>query len=56
MPGRWRGAPADADGGTAGARVITTVSTAAKAKLSREAGASEVIFYTDQDFERRSSG
>ena len=34
-----------------GARVITTVSTAAKAKLSREAGASEVIFYTDQDFE-----
>lgn len=34
-----------------GARVITTVSTAAKADLSREAGASEVILYTEQDFE-----
>ena len=34
-----------------GARVITTVSTAEKAELSREAGASEVILYTDQDFE-----
>jgi NADPH2:quinone reductase len=34
-----------------GARVITTVSTAAKAELSREAGASEVILYTEQDFE-----
>ncbi len=34
-----------------GARVITTVSTPAKAELSREAGASEVILYTEQDFE-----
>jgi NADPH2:quinone reductase len=34
-----------------GARVITTVSTAAKAELSREAGASDVIRYTEQDFE-----
>ena len=34
-----------------GARVITTVSTEAKAKLSRDAGASDVILYTHQDFE-----
>jgi NADPH2:quinone reductase len=34
-----------------GARVISTVSTAAKAELSREAGASDVIIYTEQDFE-----
>jgi NADPH2:quinone reductase len=34
-----------------GARVITTVSTPAKAELSREAGASEVILYTETDFE-----
>jgi NADPH:quinone reductase len=34
-----------------GARVITTVSTPAKAVLSREAGASDVILYTEQDFE-----
>jgi NADPH2:quinone reductase len=34
-----------------GARVITTVSTPAKAKLSRAAGASDVILYTKQDFE-----
>lgn len=34
-----------------GARVITTVSTPAKAELSREAGASDVILYTKQDFE-----
>jgi NADPH2:quinone reductase len=34
-----------------GARVIATVSTAAKAELSREAGASDVILYTEQDFE-----
>ncbi|MGD0156500.1 MAG: quinone oxidoreductase [Terracidiphilus sp.] len=34
-----------------GARVITTVSTKAKADLSREAGASDVILYTEQDFE-----
>jgi NADPH:quinone reductase len=34
-----------------GARVITTVSTQAKAELSREAGASDVILYTEQDFE-----
>ena len=33
-----------------GTRVITTVSTAAKAGLSREAGASDVILYTEQDF------
>lgn len=33
-----------------GARVITTVSTAEKAELSREAGASEVILYMEQDF------
>ena len=34
-----------------GARVITTVSTKAKAELSLEAGASDVILYTVQDFE-----
>jgi NADPH2:quinone reductase len=34
-----------------GARVITTVSTEDKARLSREAGATEVVFYTKQDFE-----
>lgn len=34
-----------------GARVITTVSTEAKAQLSREAGANDVILYTEQDFE-----
>ena len=34
-----------------GARVIGTVSTEAKAKLAREAGADEVILYTAQDFE-----
>ena len=33
-----------------GARVITTVSTAEKAKLSRENGADEVILYTTTDF------
>ena len=33
-----------------GARVFTTVSTAAKAKLAREAGADEVILYTEADF------
>lgn len=33
-----------------GARVLTTVSTEEKAKLSREAGADEVILYTQQDF------
>ncbi len=33
-----------------GARVITTVSTPEKAELSREAGASETILYTEQDF------
>jgi NADPH:quinone reductase len=33
-----------------GARVITTVSTEEKAELSREAGASDVILYTQQDF------
>src|SRR5438094_6990561 len=34
-----------------GARVIGTVSTEAKAKLAREAGADDVILYTEQDFE-----
>jgi NADPH:quinone reductase len=34
-----------------GAHVITTVSTAAKAELSREAGADEVILYSEQNFE-----
>lgn len=34
-----------------GARVITTVSSSAKAELSREAGAAEVINYTDKEFE-----
>ncbi len=34
-----------------GARVFTTASTPAKAELSREAGAAEVILYTEQDFE-----
>lgn len=33
-----------------GARVIATVSTKAKAELSRAAGASDVILYTDKDF------
>ncbi len=34
-----------------GARVITTVSTKEKAELSKEAGASDVILYSKQDFE-----
>lgn len=34
-----------------GARVIATVSTEEKAKLAREAGAEEVILYTQTDFE-----
>jgi NADPH:quinone reductase len=34
-----------------GARVIGTVSTEEKAALAREAGADEVIIYTEQDFE-----
>jgi NADPH2:quinone reductase len=34
-----------------GARVIATVSTEEKARLAREAGADDVIFYTTQDFE-----
>jgi NADPH2:quinone reductase len=34
-----------------GARVIATVSTEEKAKLAREAGADEVILYTQSDFE-----
>jgi NADPH2:quinone reductase len=34
-----------------GARVITTVSTEEKAELSREAGANDVILYTEKDFE-----
>ena len=35
----------------AGARVIATVSTEAKAALAREAGADDVILYTQADFE-----
>jgi NADPH:quinone reductase len=35
-----------------GARVIGTVSTELKAKLAREAGADDVILYTQQDFEQ----
>ncbi|MCZ6788661.1 MAG: quinone oxidoreductase [Chloroflexi bacterium] len=34
-----------------GARVITTVSTEAKAQLAQEAGADHTILYTQQDFE-----
>ena len=34
-----------------GARAIGTVSTAAKAELARDAGADEIILYTEQDFE-----
>ena len=34
-----------------GARVIGTVSTEDKARLARDAGADEIIFYTKQDFE-----
>src|SRR5205823_5371764 len=34
-----------------GARVIGTVSTDSKAKLAREAGADEIILYTQTDFE-----
>jgi NADPH2:quinone reductase len=36
----------------AGARVLGTVSTQEKARLAREAGADEVILYTEQDFEQ----
>jgi NADPH2:quinone reductase len=35
-----------------GARVITTVGTAAKEELSRRAGASDVILYTEVDFQQ----
>src|SRR5947209_12674291 len=34
-----------------GARIIATVSTEEKAKLAHEAGADEIILYTQQDFE-----
>jgi NADPH2:quinone reductase len=34
-----------------GARIIATVSTDAKAKLAREAGADDIILYTQTDFE-----
>jgi NADPH2:quinone reductase len=34
-----------------GARVIGTVSTEGKAQLARQAGADEIILYTEQDFE-----
>jgi NADPH2:quinone reductase len=37
----------------AGARVIATCSTDAKAKLARESGADEVILYTREDFRAR---
>jgi NADPH2:quinone reductase len=33
-----------------GARVIGTVSTQAKAQLAKQAGADEIVFYTQQDF------
>lgn len=36
----------------AGARVFGTVSTQEKARLAREAGADEVIIYTEQDFQQ----
>jgi NADPH:quinone reductase len=39
-----------------GARVITTVSTEEKAELSREAGASNVILYTEKEFEPEVKG
>jgi len=39
-----------------GARVIATVSTEEKAKLAREAGADEIILYTQQDFEIETKG
>lgn len=42
-----------------GARVFGTVSTEEKARLAREAGADEVIIYTEQDFQeevRRATG
>jgi NADPH2:quinone reductase len=38
-----------------GARVIGTVSTEEKAALAREAGADEVILYTEQDFEQETN-
>jgi NADPH2:quinone reductase len=38
----------------AGARVLATVSTEAKAELARSAGADEVILYAEQDFETES--
>jgi len=38
----------------AGARVIGTVSTEGKAEVARQAGAEEVILYTQQDFEAES--
>lgn len=34
-----------------GARILATVSTEEKARLAREAGADEIIFYTKSDFE-----
>ena len=39
-----------------GARVITTVSTEAKAQLAQEAGANHTILYTQQDFEEEVRG
>src|SRR5580765_5382797 len=36
---------------TLGARVFGTVSTAEKARIAREAGADEVILYTEQEFD-----
>lgn len=40
----------------AGARVIATVSTSEKEKLARDAGAAEVIRYTEVDFEAETRG
>jgi NADPH2:quinone reductase len=39
-----------------GARVIATVGTAEKAKLAKDAGADEVIVYTEEDFVTRAKG
>jgi NADPH2:quinone reductase len=39
-----------------GARVIATVSTDEKAKLARDAGADEIILYTQSDFEVETKG
>ena len=48
---RWGGVIAGADGQEARRAVFGTVSTEDKAQLAKEAGADEVILYTQQDFE-----